>query len=556
MDCNLLIGIDMRRMIFRLIRYAVPLVLLAALTGCAGGSRSSPATLPEATPKLAAELSARLYDRFFMEGSLLQMHGEYAGAIREYRRALRFDSTRGSLHYALARCYQALSAPDSALQYSRSAVAASPGNVDARILLAEIYLASGNIAESIDNYNVILGLDPGNVQARLMVARSLQRRDPFGAIEQFEQIRRIVGDELEILYTLTRLYLDNGLLDKAVQTLRTILYAGPDQAATYRLMSQTMLGAFRYRDAALLLEEAALQIPGDSARQAYHLLQIQDLNERLEQTATPPAGLVEFGTTLALQTRRFAYRWEGMFESGMLLYRLRDPNADSILVHTLAYEGIPPSAWNAAAVRLLEDHRTDFLLNQLAPQAGRFRDDPSISFTLGRAWRLAGRSDSAERYLRRAAAADPGNSDAWLLLADTYLANGKIVAGNAALQRALDEDPGNPDALDRMALSLAERKESLDEALRLSRSALEAEPENERFLQTLGLIHYLRDDPARALPFLENAAAAGGAGPELLELLGDVHTALGDRAAARQAFQRALRLAPDDERLKQKSRDK
>ena len=543
----------MLQMLLRCVRLSSPLFLLMALAGCvAAGSRTT-VTLPEATPALAADLSARLYDRFYMEGSLLQMQKDYAGAIREYKRALRFDSTRSSLHYALARCYQALSIADSALQHGRSAVAASPANVDALQLLAEVSMASGSFQEALDNYNAIVRLDPGNISARMMVARSWIRRDPFRAIQEYEEIRRIVGDEIEILYSLGELYLDNGLTGKAIETMRAILYVGSDQPATYRVLSHTMLDAGLYRDATKLLDEATAHISGDSALRAYNLAQIADLNRRLDNTSPLPSGLVEFGTGLALHTRRFTEsEWRGTFESAMLLYRLKSPLADSVLAHSLASPGIPPSAWNEAAEKLLEDRRHDFVLTRLAPGAWRFRDDPSISFTLGRAWSETGRSDSAERYLRSAAAADPANATAWFLLAEAYLANGKTVAGNAALKRALDEDPGHPDALERMARSLAERNENLEEALRLALTALEAEPENERFLETIGLIYYRLENPRQALSYLERAARAGGAGPETLELLGDIQATLGDTTAARESFQRALRLAPDNERLKRK----
>lgn len=553
MDYNLLIGIDMPQ-ILRSIRHILPLFLLVLLGGCVAAGGGSATNLSDTAPTLGTELRDRLYDRFYMEGSLLQMHGEYAGAIREYRRALRFDSTRSSLHYALARSYQALGITDSALLHGRSAVAASPSNVDALQLLAEVSLATGNIEESISSYDAIVRLDPENIQARMMIARSWIHRDPLRAINEYEEIRRIVGDEIEILYTLTELYLDNSFSVKAIETMRALLYIGNDPAGTYRVISHTMLQSGRYHDAQLLLDEATANIPGDSARRGYHLTQISDLNQMLDLSTDRPAGLVEFGTRLALQSRRFAAdSWRVDYESAMLLYRLKASVADSVLVRALASAGIPPSVWNDAAEKLLEDHRHDLLLQRIAPTAGRFHDDPEISYTLGRAWLESDRPDSAERHLRRAVATDPANADAWYLLGDTYLANGKIVAGNAALKRALDEDPGNPDALERLARSLAERNENLEEALRLGRSALEAEPENERYLETIGLIYYRLEDPRQALPYLEKASQAGGAGPETLELLGDIQAALGNGSAAHESYRRAAQLAPENTRLSRKA---
>jgi tetratricopeptide (TPR) repeat protein len=554
MDCNLQIDFDMPRINLLSFHWCLPVLLVAILDGCASGSsRTLPADPAAVAAVQAAELQERLYDRFFLEGSLLQMQGRHPDAIREFRRALRFDSTRSSLHFAIANCFTALGRLDSTLLYARRAVAADSASIDARQLLAETALYSGLADESTDNYVAIVRLDPRNIQARMMIARSWLRRDPFRAIEEYEGIRRIVGDDPEVLYNLAELYLGNGLSDRAIETMRTLLHLGSDRFETYRILSGTMLDVGRYDEAIALLDETSLQLSNDSTRELYYLRQIEDLDDRIDKSREVVPGLASFGAHLGLETReRLPKSWRARFRSSMLLYRLEHPGADTMLQHALADPAVQAAEWNEAAEMLLGSGRRDLLLRELAPLAHRYRDDPNVTLTLGRAYYEAGRTDSAERYLRRTVAGDPASSDAWAMLGEAYLANGKLTAGTAALRRAIEEEPGNTRALDRLAHLMAERNENLSEALRLAGRALDAEPENERYLETLGLIYYRLEDPRRALQYLEQVARAGGAGEETLELLGDVQKAAGKPEAARESFERALRLAPGNERLRRK----
>ena len=554
MDCNLQIDFNMPRINLLAICSSLPALLVASLAGCASGSvRPIPADPALFPPVQAAELSARLYDRFFLEGSLLQMQGRPADAIREFRRALRFDSTHSSLHYAIATCFRALGRRDSTLAYARRAVVADSASVDARQMLAESALYSGLTDESTENYVAVVRLDPRNIQARMMIARSWLRRDPFRAIEEYEAIRRIVGDDPEVLYNLAELYLANGLATRAIETMRTLLHLGSDRFETYRILSGTMIDVGRYDDAIALLQEISSQLDGDSTRELYYLRQIEEMTDRIEKAGPVPDGLATFIRHLSLETRaRLPGSFRAQYRSSMLLLRIDHPGADSMLVRALADPAATAAEWNDAAELLLAGGRHAFMLEALAPLAGRYRDDPNVTLTLGRAYFETGRSDSAERYLRRTVAGDPASSDAWVMLGEAYLANGKMNAGTAALRRAIEEEPGNSRALDRLARHMAEQNENLSEALRLAGRALDSEPENERYLETIGLIYYRLEDPRRALQYLEQVARVGGAGEVTLELLGDVQQAVGRPGDARESFERALRLSPGNERLQRK----
>jgi tetratricopeptide (TPR) repeat protein len=80
-------------------------------------------------------------------------------------------------------------------------------------------------------------------------------------------------------------------------------------------------------------------------------------------------------------------------------------------------------------------------------------------------------------------------------------------------------------------------------ALELVRKALEHEPENGTYLNTLGVVQYRNGMYKEAVDTLEKSLIAGGGGSDAHDLyfLAMCHSRLGDRAKAKECFDRAVR---------------
>jgi tetratricopeptide (TPR) repeat protein len=88
--------------------------------------------------------------------------------------------------------------------------------------------------------------------------------------------------------------------------------------------------------------------------------------------------------------------------------------------------------------------------------------------------------------------------------------------------------------------------ENLDEAVGLVRRAVELDPDNGAYLDSLGWGYYQQGRHAEARTELERAAELEE-DATIFEHLGDVYRALGETEAARGAYRRALELEADDE---------
>jgi len=99
---------------------------------------------------------------------------------------------------------------------------------------------------------------------------------------------------------------------------------------------------------------------------------------------------------------------------------------------------------------------------------------------------------------------------------------------------------------------LADRGVRLEDAHKYVERALEMEPENPAYLDSLGWIYFRLGNFFQAEEYLTKAIAGAGAEPVMHDHLGDVYFQQGKRVEAMQQWKTALELNPDDEKIRDK----
>ncbi len=115
------------------------------------------------------------------------------------------------------------------------------------------------------------------------------------------------------------------------------------------------------------------------------------------------------------------------------------------------------------------------------------------------------------------------------------------------LEQILDEYPDDVGALNDLGYLWADQGIHLERALRMTRKAVAAEPENIAYLDSVGWALYRMGRFDEAVKELQKAAAVDEPDPIILDHLGDALRQTGDVAEARKAWQRALSLLGDDQ---------
>ena len=184
---------------------------------------------------------------------------------------------------------------------------------------------------------------------------------------------------------------------------------------------------------------------------------------------------------------------------------------------------------------------------------------------LGYAYRQMGNEEEAETALQRALDLDAANMDALSTLALLYDDEKEYEKSDELYSDALElyhhgeqlKDDTYYLLLNNYAYALSERQDKLDEALDMSRSAIEFAPENSSYLDTYGWIQYQRGNYEEARTYIEKAVALRreeqrSPGAVLLDHLADIYLALGNNDRALELWREALKSDPENSNIKEK----
>jgi tetratricopeptide (TPR) repeat protein len=208
-----------------------------------------------------------------------------------------------------------------------------------------------------------------------------------------------------------------------------------------------------------------------------------------------------------------------------------------------------------ALVRLwIDRHQFERVQDLLARKLESGAHRSELYLLLGMFYREAGAWMEALRAFEGASAAASTSPQPHFLIGAQLERLHQEAAARDELRRAIALDPRHADALNYLGYMDAEDGVNLDEAKVLIQRALEVEPDNGAYLDSLGWVYFRMGDMTNALAQLRRAAELVDTDPTIFEHLGDVYLAHGDVDNARKAWGRALELDHDLEPIKQKLR--
>jgi tetratricopeptide (TPR) repeat protein len=119
--------------------------------------------------------------------------------------------------------------------------------------------------------------------------------------------------------------------------------------------------------------------------------------------------------------------------------------------------------------------------------------------------------------------------------------NGQFTEGEELLEQVLDEFPDDIGAANDLGYLWADRGVHLNRALAMIQRAVDAEPENAAYRDSLGWVLHRLGKNQQALEQLKLAVASEEPDGVILDHLGDVHRALGQDDRARKLWQQAIK---------------
>ena len=445
-------------------------------------------------PAMAAEADMRLAALDYVQNRPTEAHGRLdalLGRAPSYSPALVMKAQWLAQENKL----------DEALARAKAAVAADPQSAAAHFALATVQDRRREYADATKSYGEVLRLNPRAVAAQVQLSRlGLRTGDTASALRFAEEARQAEPTSVDARLAVARTLVITGNLTRAATEIAQLLEQAPNNAGVHAVN-----GMYQAR---------TKQMP--AARQAYQ--------RALELSP-------------------------GFFEalSGLTYLDLSARNS-------------------AQAIARLEAEITR------QPTSG------ALFVLLAQAHRVAGDAANEEQALRRAVAVDPRLTEAYGLLAQFYLRHKRIDEARAEFEGIAKRDPSAamartmvgmlldqqgqreeakkvyaaavtgsanaPIAANNLAFIYAEQGINLDEALQLATAAKQRLPNDANVDDTIGWIYYKKGLFDLAIKPFEESLKKRPDSPEVLFHLGLTHAQLGQKAKAREALERALRLDP------------
>jgi tetratricopeptide (TPR) repeat protein len=393
-------------------------------------------------------------------------------------------------------------------------VTQSPRNAQVKRSYASALLQAGgrdNLVKARDLLNEIIGAapgSPGSTDAR--------------ALYMLSQAQRRLGDGAA-----------------AEQTARRVIAQNADSPWGYFALAEALEERHQYQS---IVDEIA---PVVAARRGQ------------------PANDQAMDVSVLLPHLGFAYQELGQHDKAIATFEdarrrsPKDPNVAGYLVEAnIAAKKYGPAIDVAKAA--LADNPDDLRLMRLEAQALRHNgkadegiallakavkdhaDEPNAYVTLAQVYAEADRGAQAVTVLQDAQSRFPNDDLIAFELGAVLDKQKRFADAEQAFRRLLTRDPENAAALNYLGYMLADRGERLDESVGYLKKALQIEPENGSYLDSLGWAYYKKDNLDLAEQNLRRAAEQLRTNSVIQEHYGEVLFKLGRYDDAIAAWTRAL----------------
>jgi tetratricopeptide (TPR) repeat protein len=559
--------------------------LLATAAGCSAGSGAIEVPSTQRRAEALPDTTDPRALWHFVDGTTAELRGEHAGAILEFQDALRYSRT-AAVYFALSRNYFALGKHPLAIEAGREAVRRSPDNLEYRRALADGLFTAFQLDSAASQYEQIIARDSSDVSAWYNLGRIYETRKPLRAREVYEGLLARFGPEWNVLLQVTELYNKQGQFDKAADALLQMREIDPGNQALLRTLAQTYVKGGKYDEAlksyATLLEMDSLNLEYLADVGSVYLIRREyqtasrylapilaadsvalDVKIRIGQLyyeqVEKDSSLIPLTRSIFDSIRTDHPRdWRAYWFLGALASMNRDDSASSENFRQVTeLASWNPDGWVGLALGYLG--RNDFSEAARVLEAGQRQvpKDFRLNFFLGVAYNRLGQTADAAVSLERALQITPDDFDAVAELAMVYDGLKRHAESDSLYERALRmNSPQRHLALNNYAYALAERGVHLDRALQMVTEALQAQPNNDSYLDTIGWVYYRLEEYPKAEEYLLRAIEAGKAKGEpsatLYEHLGDVYARMGASARALEYWQKALDLSPGNAALQGK----
>ena len=508
--------------------------LLLLIWGCSSAPRPHQTV---SVPVRKADPVALLH---FIAGKMYELKGNYHAAIIELQEAAAIDSISPTIYSTMARNYWYLNKTDNAIKAAQKAIQIDESFTEGYWFLVSLYERKGEMEGVAKNLEQVIALDPKDVDAYFRLA------DAYMALEQndaaISTLKKLEKLEFALPRTQIRMAAFYGALgrDKDAKRLyRQGLQKDPSHGLAW-LGLGIILESEGKKDEAIDLYEQALEALVFDPRAMDIFLRLARLYDTEQQVlkSDDPDFLLPLAEALVQGDKRDL--------------------AICALEKAVRVGRDDPGIWtHVAYIYSVDMDSLDRAVATLEKAVQVLPNDGDLYLALGEAYEQERKWDQAMAAFQKALTLDPENAEYLFGLASFLEQSGRFDESVATFEKLLAIDADHGFALNYLGYMFADKGIRLQEALGLIRRALEVEPDNGAFLDSMGWVHFRLGHYTEAEEYLDKAVQfeqlmGDEENAVIFDHVGDVAEVLGKLDRAREYWSKSLERDATNQRVQEK----
>jgi len=418
------------------------------------------------------------------------------------------------LYSALGYTYEQQKQYKNAIDAYRHAIELDRDNLDAIRGLAENLLNDGQTDAALEQYKVIADANPEDAQTYIRIAEIYRKQGKFDlALENLKKAATMVQDSIEVPYNIASIYHAQGRYDDAIQIMRELLKKTEKADGNYSGSAKSNRAVFLERLGTIYRDQGNYQSANETFRQMVALGGDENVERAYQQI---------------IDTWREAKEWQKATDAAKEAVQ-KLPNSRDLKMVLAAQQADMGKADEALKdVHALlkgnpEDRQVYITLAQMNTRLRRF---PEAEQALDKAEQLSSKDDDKE-YV-------------WFLRGSTFEREKRYADAAVQFKKVLASDPEHASALNYLGYMLADQNQELDAALGYIKKAVDLDPANGAYLDSLGWVYYRLGKYDLAEENLLKASQKINTDPTVHDHLGDLYQKTGRLKMAVTNWDRAL----------------
>lgn len=443
---------------------------------------------------------------------LYNEEGESARAA-EVLEAVPAAQRTNKIYAALGFTYERTRDFKRAIEAYRTAVDMDPENLDSLRGLAQNLFNDGQVDAALAQYKRLTDADPQDVQNYLRLSEIQKRNGKLdAALQTLKRAESVNPESLEVTYNIALIHEAQGNHAEAIELLEGLLRRTKKPGDDYTEGERNNRAVFLERLGTIYREARR----PEQALRAF--TELRDLGDDYRSQAW----------RRIIETHRFERQWSEA--TRVAEEAVRELPEDRSLQYELAVQQTGSGQGEAAlaGIRKLlkgtdQDREVYIWLEQISVRLKRWTEAEEA---LAQAERLSRKPEEKQIIV--------------YLQGELAERQKKFDAAERAFKQLIAEDSDNSGALNYLGYMLADRGVRLDEALGYIRKALELDPENGAFLDSLGWVYFRMNNFDLAEQYLLKAVERMPNDSTIHDHVGDMYFKTGRLKMAAAHWERAL----------------